>query len=179
MISCIWAWACSTSSVGPSRLIQSSPSVNSMWTCIHEQKEREKKLVREPPLAYADSAVCHSPLNHFSDYVKFKLLFVPLLLTHIQHTQSIFFCHISGTGSQINLWSLASNLLHHHYPCPLSLPAVAVVWSVRCSALSCQWWSDAAKLERWPPPPSHFWPVHKHPHTHTKKKHHQQKQGFH
>lgn len=36
----------------------------------------------------------------------------------------------------------------------LSLPVVAAVWSARCSVLSCQWWSGAARRGQSPPPPS-------------------------
>lgn len=35
----------------------------------------------------------------------------------------------------------------------LSLPVVAAAWSARCSVLSCQWWSGAARRGQSPPPP--------------------------
>lgn len=65
-----------------------------------------------------------------------------------------FLSHAAGAGCETSVLSPAFYLRSPHaFFVLLSLPVVAAVWSARCSVLSCQWWSGAARRGQSPPPP--------------------------
>lgn len=151
MISCIWAWACSTSSVGPSRLMRSSPSVNSIWTCTDKGKW--------PGLNKRNTNTnTHTPspasLPLMSVTTSFQLVFCQfgvnpfLSLILLRDTHSAQKIQVQARWHWCDRKKDLCQVLFST-PVPSSpLPVEAAVWSVRCSVLSCRWWNDATRQEQ-------------------------------